>query len=56
MITTKQELRRAEKHLAHHYRKLSTLLKIDRPKDRMIPTLKARIRIIEAQIEYSNIN
>ena len=52
MITTNEELQRAKKHLEIHYRKLSTLLKIDRPKDRMIPTLKARIRIIEAQIEY----
>lgn len=52
MIANKDELRKAKKHLAHHYRKLSTLIKIDRPNDRMIPTLKARIRIIEARIQY----
>lgn len=55
MITTKRELQRAKKDLKKHNKYL-TLYTGDNPDNPIIPTIKARIRIIEAQIEHSSIN
>ena len=53
MIHNTKELQRAKRDLKNHSKQLTSYLKQNpASKNPIIPTMKARIRIIEAQIEH----